>query len=143
MTLYVFFGNIVQITHGNSLRKSWILFNEIIPNYFSWMNIYINPSQENLFELGRSLCWQGKYSVGADMAFKKLAKAGKLDDFLKIIMPEDLPELPGPSQPIIKNNIKIYPSGYKYYEQTFKDLPHRKEALHFLMHSIIHLEAYQ
>jgi hypothetical protein len=106
------------------------------PESFFIDEYLINPSKANAIELGRSLCWEGKSGEYIGMAFPKLDKAGKLDDFLKIIMPDDLPELPGPSLPIIKNNIKIYPSGYKYYAHTFKNLPHRKEALHFLMHPL-------
>ncbi len=106
------------------------------PDLFFMDEYLYNPSLENLFELGRSLCWQGKYSGRADMAFKKLDKAGKLDDFLKIIMPKDLPKLPGPSLPTIKNNVKFYPGGYNYYTHTFRDIPNRQAALHFLMHPL-------
>lgn len=106
---------------------------ELIQKYDNsdfFLQEYLNaPDKENAFRLGYSLCGNDDYfdSELISKAFRELEKVKKLNGFLAVALPPDMPPLPPAASLSSGKPIRIN----QHTAETMKDLPQREAALRF------------
>jgi len=86
-----------------------------------------NPERANVVRLGKVMTlYDMPDEEFIETVFVALDKAGTLDEFLKVVLPPDLPSLPPP----VAGNEKWM---NEYGPTDYKDIPHRESALRFVV----------
>lgn len=85
-----------------------------------------NPTIDNAVKLGFSMSLQNDNPNFINTVFNELEKAKRLDNYLNIVIPPNLPSLPPPVRGDVPHLIS------QYTNETFKDLPRREAALQIL-----------